>query len=165
METVVMRDEKTVLSKLLFMDGAFYWIDRVNSRVAAGAIAGSPDEFGYTYVAYKRRKYAAHRLSFLLYYGWLPEEVDHIDGNPRNNAPENLRPATHVENMRNAKMRKDNTSGIKNVYWHKKNKTWVVRLSVNGRQRAFGSFKNIKDAERAAIEARQTVFKDFARHG
>ena len=67
--------------------------------------------------------------------------------------------------MRNAKIRKDNTSGVKNVYWHKKNKSWVVRLSINGKHQYFGCFKNIGDAERAAINARQSVFKDFARHG
>lgn len=160
-----MKDEKIVLSKLCFMGGKFYWRERPNSRVPAGTVAGWLDEFGYTYIAYKRRKYAAHRLSFLFYYGWLPDEVDHIDGNPRNNMPENLRPASHLENMRNAKIRKDNTSGVKNVYWHKKNKSWVVRLSIYGKHQYFGCFKDIGDAERAAINARQSVFKDFARHG
>lgn len=37
-------------------------------------------------------KILAHRLSWLLYYGDWPEgDIDHIDGNPKNNKIENLR--------------------------------------------------------------------------
>jgi hypothetical protein len=42
-----------------------------------------------------------HRLKFFLHHGWLPEMVDHEDGNTANGLLGNLRPATRPQNMRN----------------------------------------------------------------
>ena len=44
----------------------------------------------------------AQRLVWLHFNGPIPEglEIDHFDGNPRNNHPENLEPVTTSENIR-----------------------------------------------------------------
>jgi hypothetical protein len=43
-----------------------------------------------------------HRVKFVLAYGWLPERIDHIDGDPSNNLLSNLRPCTPSQNAANA---------------------------------------------------------------
>ena len=45
--------------------------------------------------------------------------IDHIDRDSSNNKADNLRWATHSENMLNTNIRSDNTSGEKNVYFCK----------------------------------------------
>jgi hypothetical protein len=147
-----------------YRDGEFYWRKRPNSRVLAGAKAGNEDSLGYTFIAYKRKKYALHRLIFWKEHGYLPAEVDHIDGNPRNNRIENLRAATHLENMRNAKLRKDNTSGIKGVCWNKTDKKWEVKFQLDGKTKHFGKYFDIDVAKFVCETMRHKYHKDFARH-
>lgn len=58
---------------------------------------------GYLYVTVKGRKYSVHRLVALSYIP-NPEnkpEIDHIDGNPKNNCVDNLRWVTRSENENN----------------------------------------------------------------
>lgn len=42
-----------------------------------------------------------HRVVFLLVHRWLPESIDHIDGDRAHNNPENLRAATPLQQARN----------------------------------------------------------------
>ena len=46
-------------------------------------------------------------------------DIDHIDGNSKNNKIENLREATLSQNCQNQKIRNTNTSGTKGVWFHK----------------------------------------------
>jgi len=62
--------------------------------------------------------------------GYFPKFIDHIDGNKSNNRIENLREASIGENNRNAKIRKNNTTGIKDSFCTKHNK-WIVQLQVD----------------------------------
>lgn len=147
-----------------YKDGHLYWRKRPNAMVEAGAKAGYEDSFGYTFVAYKRKKYGLHRLIFWRHHGFLPEEVDHIDGNPRNNRIENLRAATHIENMRNAKLRKDNTSGVKGVCWDAKAKKWEVKLQIDRKTKHFGKYYSLDVAKFVCETMRHKYHKGFARH-
>jgi hypothetical protein len=75
-----------------------------------------------------------------------------------------LRPATYPENNRNARIRKDNSSGCKNVCWRKDRKKWVVGIRINGKRINFGFFDDLELADLVAHEARDKYHKDFARH-
>ena len=81
----------------------------------------------------KEKKFYIHRLVAIHYFP-NPEnklEVDHIDGNKHNNCVENLRWATRSENA-NAfqKHRKNNTSGVKNIYYDKNYKLWFYQKTI-----------------------------------
>lgn len=71
--------------------------------------------------------------------------IDHINHKPNDNRKENLRIVTRAQNQANAKIRSDNTSGIKGVYycntWHK----WVASIQENNKQHS-KSFKTKEEA-------------------
>jgi hypothetical protein len=117
----------------------------------------------YRLVSIHNKSYSEHRIIFMMHHGYLPEKIDHIDGDKTNNKIENLRTANDSENAQNRKMMRTNTSGAKNVSWDKCNKRWQVQLQCNGRIMKFGYFKNLDDAKRVAEQARNEHHKEFAR--
>lgn len=146
-----------------YRDGVLYWRLSVNSRAQTGASAGTLNrQLNRVYVRLHRKLYLRSRIVFLLHYGWLPDQVDHIDGNRANDRIENLRAATAGENQRNKRRQSNNTSGVKNVRC--KAKKWVVELKVNGAPRYFGRYDDLELAELVAIEARNKHHGAFANH-
>ena len=87
--------------------------------------------------------------------------VDHINNCKTNNNITNLRWATSVQNNQNASMRKDNTSGVKGVSWHKGNKKWHSQITIDGIQIHLGSFNNIEDVKQARITRANQAFGVF----
>lgn len=94
---------------------------------------------------------------------WELATIEHKDGNPLNNDPSNLRLSTHAENMRNTKLRSDNTVGCKGVYRMRKN--WQVRIGINGFTYVAGTFKSLETAKIVRKLAEQRFHGEFARIG
>jgi hypothetical protein len=147
-----------------YKDGHLYW--KINKQsICAGDKTGTLGSNGYFRTIIKKKSYLVHRLIFLFHYGHLPLTIDHIDGNPLNNNIDNLREATQSENICNAKLYKNSTSGIKNVYLHKAANKWAVRLSINQKRVFLGLFEDLELADLVAQEARALYHGKFARHG
>jgi len=90
--------------------------------------------------------------------------VDHIDGDGLNNRKSNLRLATISQNAYNMTMeRKNNSSGVKGVYWHKKCGKWYARISKDKARISLGFFDNIEDAEACYLNAVKEYHGDFGR--
>jgi hypothetical protein len=147
-----------------YQDGNLIRKTKVATNANIGDIVGTLDGHGYLQFRINNRLYRLHRVVFLWHHGYLPQCVDHIDGNPLNNRIENLRAATKLENNRNTTVRKDNKAGVKNVYWSKSASRWVVHIRVEGKLKHIGLFDDIELAELVAIEAREKFHGKFARH-
>lgn len=91
--------------------------------------------------------------------------TDHINNKTDDNRIENMRLATVSENNQNARMRKDNTSGVKGVSWNKRDKVYAVAISVNGKRKIVGTFVDFELAELVANEARDKFHGKFANYG
>ena len=90
-------------------------------------------------------------------------EVDHFpDHNGLNNQRHNLRVATHSENLHNQRIRTDNTSGFKGVFWIKQTQKWNAKIKIDGRFKYLGSFASRVGAARAYDVAAIKYHGDFA---
>jgi len=126
--------------------------------------AGRLHPNGYRYVNINKINYLEHRIIFMMFHKYMPNEIDHIDGNPNNNKIENLREVTHTQNSFNRKIRKDNESGIKCVSWNKEKQKWVVRITVDGERKFLGAFDDLAIAKIIADTARLNYHKEYARN-
>jgi hypothetical protein len=90
-------------------------------------------------------------------------QIDHIDGNGLNNCRANLRLATSSENNRNSQLRRDSTSGLKGVSWHKRHKKWVSGIKANGKRIHLGVFDTAEAAYAAYVAANQKIHGEFGR--
>lgn len=89
--------------------------------------------------------------------------VDHINGNTRDNRRFNLRLATLTENVRNAVIPKNNTSGYKGVSWDKKANKYSAYISPNRKHIFLGYYQKAKDAAVAYNNAAIKYFGEFAK--
>lgn len=136
------------------------------STCFSGKVAGCDTALGYTMLSILNRRYLAHRIVWLHYYGKFPDlGIDHIDGNGRNNSIRNLRAASQAVNCKNMKRPSDNTSGAMGVWWNPPTHSWRARISRNGKDIHLGLFTEFKDAV-AARKVAEIKFGDYTeRHG
>jgi hypothetical protein len=149
--------------------GEFIWKHREGSRGQwngryAGKSAGYFRSDGYRIIAVDNSLYLAHRLAWLIVHGeWPISELDHKDGDTSNNRTSNLRLATNQENMRNSKIRIDNTSGAKGVWFRGDRKQWEVKIKVGAKRLYIGRFSSFEDACNAREVAEIQYFGEFRR--
>jgi hypothetical protein len=92
------------------------------------------------------------------------KKVDHENGNGLDCRRNNLRAATHADNMRNAKRKSSNRTGYKGVkYRAKYRKRWIAKIMVNRKDIHIGAFLTALEAARAYDEAAKKHFGPFAR--
>jgi hypothetical protein len=141
------------------------WKAPTARRLKAGDVAGCLRKDLYWYIQLNSRRYPNHRIVWAMTNNTDPGDldIDHLDGNPSNNHPNNLRLATHAQNMYNqAGQRADNTSGIPGVYWHKVRQKWIAQIRVDGKCLYLGLFACKHEAAKARREAELKYFGEFA---
>jgi hypothetical protein len=129
----------------------------------AGKIAGSTSGNGYRHILVDGRRHKAHRIIWVMNRGEIPsgKEIDHADRNHANNRLENLRLATHAENMRNSPKRNDNQSGYKGIHLDKTSGKFFAQIRINGKQTFLGRFKTAAAAGAAYATAALETQGDF----
>ena len=145
-----------------YRDGVIYTRRRQGS-LKAGKAVGSINSNGYLVTSVNKRPIRVHRLIFLMHYGYLPPMLDHINGNKLDNRIENLRAATPRQNHQNRDARVTNTSGERNVVWHKRSERWRVVFWAGGKQRQFGTYTDFTHAVQRARQIRKELHGEFAR--
>ena len=127
--------------------------------------AGHRNKNGYYQMSLHKQRLYLHRMIFLYHHGYLPEQVDHIDGDRGNNRIENLRAANHSLNMCNTLKRVDNTSGVKGVWYCNTYKRWAAQIQYNKKKKHVGYFLSKEEAAEAIKKEREQLVKEFANHG
>ena len=149
--------------------GLLFWrrrddvLPRVNKRLA-GKPAGCRDgQYGYISVRLYDRLYQAHRLIWVIVTGEWPKDIlDHIDGNPANNAWTNLRQATRAENNRNKATTRKNR--LKGAHFDPRSGKWYCQIMLRKKNHVLGPFRTEEQAHQAYVEAAKRLHGEFARH-
>jgi hypothetical protein len=122
-----------------------------NSSV--GSVAGALESNGYRSISIDNKRIKAHKLVFLYNLGYIPNIVDHIDGNRDNNRLDNLRDVSQDINQKNKKLDKRNTSGLMGVRFLKNSNKWQADIRVNGVFIYLGRWIDKEEAIKARKEA------------
>lgn len=110
--------------------------------------------------------YVAHRIIWRMAHdGDMPDELDHINGDKKDNRLCNLREATVSENMRNWKLRSNNKSGLKGVSYKTRCRKWVAQIQVNKKNRHLGLFNDPYEAYEVYLSAAAELHGEFANDG
>lgn len=149
-----------------YRDGALFWKVNTNkSKNLIGKQAGCLSSNSYGSVMLDKKAYCLHRVIFCMHTGLMPEQVDHKDGNRKNNSIDNLRAATDIENKFNKTSQANNTSGAKNVCWNITHKKWAVQIQAHGKRVFAKLFDDFELADLVAHMAREKYHGVFANHG
>ena len=138
--------------------GRFTWRVKTCRKVVPGAIAGYVRPEGYRIIRIDKRGYRANRLAWFYVTGaWPTGDVDHIDGNPRNDAFCNLRDVSTAGNIQNQKRAhaRNKTGGLLGVSKLKSSKRWRARICTNGVQTVIGWFDTPEEAHQAYLEMKR----------
>jgi hypothetical protein len=136
------------------------WNSHMADQEALAAVKGD----GYRHGAIDGVHYASHRVIWKWMTGVEPDEVDHIDGDRKNNKWANLRSVPRAVNGRNLTRAKDNTSGTTGVRYVARDATWQAYIMRGRTFINLGSYKNIEDAVRARKQA-EKEYGFHANHG
>jgi hypothetical protein len=106
------------------------------------------------------KKYAAHRIAWLIYYGeWPKNEIDHINQDPTDNRIKNLRDVTNSENHKNKTLLSTNTSGYIVLSFYKSRNKYSAELVINGVKKWLGYYDTVEEA--AAVRAVASINYNF----
>ncbi|MEC4763813.1 HNH endonuclease [Mycobacterium sherrisii] len=111
----------------------------------------------------------AHRYSYALalsetiFAPWLPLAkgvvIDHRCHDSLCVRPSHLRATTQKKNSENRNgLDRNNTSGVRGVFWDKRNNRWIAKVGHNGKQIHVGCFTDKADAEAARVAKANEVF-------
>jgi hypothetical protein len=143
-------------------NGHFYWIANRKGRMGKpGRIAGSKNgRLGYVVICVAAHHVYAHRLAWFVTHGnWPSGNIDHINGDPKDNRIANLRICNQSQNNANAKPNRRNTSGYRGVCFDKSRNKYVCRVG----KKHVGRFDTPTEAASAYQREARLAYGDFVR--
>ena len=128
----------------------------------AGSYAGSVNKRGHVNVQVDGVMWAAHQIIFLMFHGYIPKEIDHVNRDKTDNRIENLRKCSSTENKGNIGLLSNNRSGYRGVSFNTHRKKWRAQIKIKGRQTYLGSFDSPIQAAIAYNNVALNHFGKFA---
>jgi hypothetical protein len=116
---------------------------------------------GYGLFKIGKQTIAAHRFSFALANGEIPEgkHLDHICHNHSCVNPEHLRPVTQKQNAEHRKGAQTNSkTGVRGVHWDNTTGRYAAVVNHYGKRYRCGFFGTLEEAAQAVLAKRNELF-------
>ena len=142
-----------------YRNGKLFWLKPFNSksRIKIGEEAGNDTSHGYRKIVINYKNYATHQLIFMMFHGYIPKEIDHINRVRHDNRIENLRPISRSDNVVNSKLSRRNSTGYKHI--HVSGNGFKITIPKDGKPVYLGYFQSIEEAKTALRKAQKwTIF-------
>lgn len=132
------------------------WNKRFSGREITSDALG-----GYFGVRLLGNGFFAHRVAFAIAHGeWPDGDIDHINGDRKDNSLSNLRAVSRAENMRNKALSHDCKGGHFGVRFEPKLQKWRAKIGHNYRHIHLGVY----DTEEEAVAARKEAERKLGFH-
>lgn len=141
-----------------YKNGLLIWKKRIARSVDIGSEVNYQNTYGYVIVFIYNKAYYAHRIIWLWHHGYIPEnDIDHVNRDKSDNRIENLREVSHQCNMRNLKVRKNNSTCVRGITWDKDRKKYKVQINNGKRNQFVGRFNDLNEAVLCRLAAEQCM--------
>lgn len=140
--------------------GVFTWLITQSNRKLAGSIAGGPAGRGYLRIAIDGQRYQSHRLAWLYMTGGHPvNDIDHLNGDKRDNRFSNLRDVNNVTNLHNQRKAHphNKSSGMLGVSFHQGAGKYTAQIHHAGKKIHLGCFTSAEEAREAYLCAKRDL--------
>lgn len=138
--------------------GIFTWKSKSDPRssIKIGAEINCKDKDGYLRVFISYKYYKLHRLAWFYVYGvWPKYQIDHINGDKKDNRISNLRDISQSANMQNIhKANINKLSGLPRGIYFEFGK-YRARIKIKNKIKNLGSFVLLSEAVDAYVNAKQ----------
>jgi hypothetical protein len=131
-----------------------------NTRFAGKPVTAKVTNDGVHRMSIFQHQFVMARVIWAVTQGEWPNVIDHIDGNPSNNALRNLRNVTQADNCRNMKVHVLSKTKKTGVSWSAEKKKWRAHITYNYKQKHLGYFDKFEHA----VAARAKADADFGFH-
>lgn len=142
--------------------GIMRWKEKLSkySRIKPGDIVGYKNSQGYLQLGFAGKTYKVHRTAWMVFYGEVPEVIDHINGNKTDNRISNLR---SVDNRTNNQNKIHNRNGkLLGCHFRKDRNLWRAEIRINGENIRLGHYTTEREAHEAYKKAhREMVGRDL----
>ena len=153
-------DQSVLLENFFYKDGSLFWKKNASTRRSIGSKVGWVGKDGYLGCGLDGKVYRVHRLIYKMHYGYCPEFLDHINGDPGDNRLENLRPATNQQNNANKKQLRNNKVGLKGVCMERGK--YKASIKFNNRSMHLGYFDCPLKAHEAYNKKARELFGEYS---
>lgn len=127
---------------------------------------GTHGKDGYIRVSINGRQYAAHRLAWMFVTGeWPSLPMDHINRIRDDNRWGNLRLASPSQNSQNRGVQSNSKSGVKGVFYGRKDKCWIAEICINYKKTRIGTFQSKEEARDCYLLFSRELYGQFAPRG
>lgn len=133
-----------------FLQARFYYDNGHLRFKNTNKIVGFISKEGYRRFSMAKRIFGLHQMIWIYFHGYLPREIDHIDGDKLNNRIENLRECNRTENRQNTEGWKSKELP-KGVYKGKSG-GYQVRITYRRICKSYGTYSTLQEAADVADE-------------